>query len=115
MRRKRNCRKPTPQGFTTPQTEYVCAYCGLYFINKFDCYVHRRRLHEEEESTFKCPQITCNKSHASIAHLRRHIKTNHSEKPYMCSKCGESFLNKTLFDLHVKKENNQKDYVSKNL
>lgn len=111
--RKRLHRKPTPEGFSTPQTEYVCAYCGLYFINKFDCYVHRRRLHEEEESTLQCPH--CNKFYPTLTLLRSHIKTIHSEKQFMCSKCGKTFANKSFYDLHIKKENNQKDYVSRKI
>lgn len=108
-KKKRFNRKPTPQGFTSPITEWSCAYCGLYFINKYDCYVHRRRLHEAEESTLKCPH--CGKDYATLTLLRSHIKSAHSERKFMCPTCGKTFSNRSDYELHLKKEADQKDFV----
>lgn len=74
---------------------YYCAQCNKFF-QKQSHYKRHMAVHKKREN--RCPH--CNTVFIKVNAFKYHLRTHINERPFQCSCCLESFVQKEDFDYH---------------
>lgn len=69
-----------------------CQVCGKSFRSAwgYKCHIKTHEIsHGNTDNCVEC--YFCKKYFQSPSHLRRHMRSHSSERPYICKKCGRSY------------------------
>jgi KRAB domain-containing zinc finger protein len=117
----------------------MCTSCGKLFANSDLMRQHVKRVHEKKENVHKCPHCEkllvskvslkghievkhktleercfcepCNETFESLILKKEHDRIVHNKGTlYQCHKCPKTFLYKTTFDIHLRRENEEKPF-----
>lgn len=89
---------------------YTCAYCGQEFVRKYSW----RRHSDAHETPTNNQCVDCGKTFHRPYYLNQHrLIHSNGERPYKCDICGKSTnhkssLQKHIFLMHIKKQNQKK-------
>ncbi|KAK3595913.1 hypothetical protein CHS0354_014756 [Potamilus streckersoni] len=80
------------------EKNYVCDLCGQRFLSAGRLWMHSKRWHPDENTSFACE--ICGKSFKMSASLRDHMVVHTEERPYECEICLKKFKRRSEIRAH---------------
>ncbi|XP_071955373.1 uncharacterized protein [Antedon mediterranea] len=78
----------------------ICRYCKSVFQNRYRLNQHNATCQCHGGKKIKCQE--CKETFPSFYFLNKHVKLNHvGVKAFTCDKCGESFIERKDFNIHI--------------
>ncbi|KAL3863987.1 hypothetical protein ACJMK2_005704 [Sinanodonta woodiana] len=80
------------------EKNHVCDLCGQRFLSAGRLWMHSKRWHPDENTSFACE--ICGKSFKMSASLRDHMVVHTEDRPYECEICLKKFKRRSEIRAH---------------
>ena len=87
---------------TKAKYEKICDFCGKIFYNSLKFAQHNYRSHAIKNNTLKCQNPNCFETFANKHLFDLHVKRKHTNSNVICSLCGKSFKRSDVMFKHVR-------------
>lgn len=94
--------------------QHFCSSCDISFSTKNKLIQHQCSHHGLNiTKKYECP--TCKKAFSRPMHLKLHIRSHTSEKPFKCSHCNKNFTNQQTLTKHLKTAQHMRNAYGNNV
>ena len=88
---------------TNAKYEKICDICGKIFYNSLKFAKHKYSSHPNKNNkVFKCQDPNCMETFSNKHLLNLHLKRKHSNLSIVCTHCGKSFARSDVLLKHVR-------------